>query len=237
MEVPFAGHPTIGAAVAIAISTGARHPVLVEKIGDVAVEAALVAPGIGSASFEVPRVAEPGPSFDISPARVMDAIGLDERDLDQDRRITYYDGGIRFVLIPLRNEEAVSRARLDLGAWRESFEHAWTSQLYLVARRQEPDEFRVRLFAPGMGVSEDPATGSAAAVLGRYVADQRGAGRHELVIRQGDEIGRASRIGVIADKDHHGALRVFVSGFATLTMKGKLIRSGSGTGALGENRS
>ncbi len=200
-ELPFAGHPTIGAAVLVAtleapdlLRAGEVGLVLEEAIGPVSCTVRR-RDGVLHARFEAPRLAEAwGEPPD--PAELAAALGLTVEEIGgrvgpAGHRPTRYDAGVPFTFVPLPSLEVLARARLRSGDGRAAF--------YLYA--PDPDTangVRARMVARGLGVAEDPATGSAAAAFpGALLANGRLAdGDHDCRIRQGVEMGRASRIGV-----------------------------------------
>src|SRR5262249_27255283 len=105
----------------------------------------------------------------------------------------YADGGLRFCFVRLQDAATVDRATLDRGAWSKPFARAWSSNFYLFAGIEKP---YVRMFAPALGVDEDPATGSGAVALAGVLASRLPAadGVYTWPIDQGVAMGRPSRI-------------------------------------------
>lgn len=198
-ELPFAGHPTVGAAAAIArrgsrvermvleLSAG-RFPVRVdERDGDV-----------WHAEFEnpnLPVVRIDGPEA----ARVEAALGLPEGSVDSgDHAPRRCGAGIDFfyAAAPLA---AVQSARLNTAAWDAlGLGDACGVLLYARAAPGSGSDWHVRMFGPHIGVAEDPATGSAAAGLPAQLmaAGVLADGHHDWQVEQGIEMGRPARIGV-----------------------------------------
>jgi trans-2,3-dihydro-3-hydroxyanthranilate isomerase len=98
--------------------------------------------------------------------------------------------------------------------------------VYLVAMEAEGDaaDLHVRMFAPGSGVPEDPATGSAAAALGGYLAALSGPdqGTLEWVAEQGLEMGRPSLLYIEADRDRGATTAIRVGGRAVDVSQGTM---------------
>lgn len=197
-ELPFAGHPTVGAAAAIArrrnltdrmvleLPAG-RFPVRVGGRGDVR-----------RAEFDnpnLPAVRAEGPAA----ACVEAALGLPESSVDHDRHAPRRCGaGIDFfyAAAPL---EAVQAARLNTAAWDAlGLGDACGVLLYAPAAPDSGADWHVRMFGPHIGVAEDPATGSAAAGLPAQLmaAGEFSDGRYDWWVEQGIEMGRPSRIRV-----------------------------------------
>jgi trans-2,3-dihydro-3-hydroxyanthranilate isomerase len=120
----------------------------------------------------------------------------------------------------------VARATLDLALWKSMLADAWAHHVYLVCLDGEGEgvDVRVRMFAPGSGVPEDPATGSAAAALGGYLsrADGRSSGKLSWTVEQGLEMGRPSLIYVEADRADSGTVAVRVGGSAVAVSSGTM---------------
>jgi trans-2,3-dihydro-3-hydroxyanthranilate isomerase len=224
-ELPFAGHPTVGAACAIA-RRRQRHGRLVLDLGagrfpvTVSVDGAAIAAEFDNPNL--PRVSDDGPA----PEKIEAALELPAGSVDRRRHRPRRAGaGIDFVYAraPL---EAVRAAQLDSAAWR-SLEIDDECGLLLYAASGEASSgsnWHVRMFAPHIGVPEDPATGSAAAALpGQLLAaGELSDGAHEWLVQQGVEIGRPSRIRVRFDIEDGVITSLRVGGKAVPVMAGRL---------------
>lgn len=228
-ELPFAGHPTDGAACAIARRRdNPARLVLDLEAGRFPV--ALVARGDGaSAAFDnpnLPRVAGDGPDAAAIEAALGLPYGSVDRHAHRPRRV---GAGIDFVYAsaPLA---AVQGARLDTTAWRRlGIDQECGLLLYAPVAADPGDAaWQVRMFAPHIGVAEDPATGSAAAALPGQIlaAGGIGDGRHQWSIAQGVEMGRPSRIEVRFEVAGGAITGVSVGGSAVAVMAGT-IRAGT----------
>ena len=230
-ELPFAGHPTVGAAVLVAtleapdlLKAQEVGLVLEEEIGPVSCTVRQRRGEPAHARFDVPRLAEPwGDPPDA--ADLAAAFGLHPEDVGGrfgagPHAPTRYTAGVPFTFVPLISIDALGRARL-----RETPDEK-RAAFYLYA--PDPDagagrHVRARMLARGLGVREDPATGSAAAAFaGALLVNDRLAARdHDCRIRQGIEMGRPSLIG-LAFTVGHGRL-------ASTTIGGQAIIVGDGT--------
>ncbi|NWG52428.1 MAG: PhzF family phenazine biosynthesis protein [Hydrogenophilaceae bacterium] len=201
-ELPFAGHPTIGGAIALAERRHGRAVndvllVLEEKIGLVRCAVKVAREGASFAEFDAPKLAQEAglaPADDVVAA----ALGLAPDDIGFDRHIpTLYSAGVAYVCVPLASLDALARAWPTPAAAAEAL---GATELFLYARaeREAAHAFRARMFAPAIGVPEDPATGSAAASVAGALARFEGLadGWHTLPILQGVEMGRPSLIGL-----------------------------------------
>ena len=204
-ELPFAGHPTVGTAVLLALEdrragrTDAVAFGLEETIGTVAcvVEVDPEA-GAGRARFRVPKLPEVA-GEGLEPASAAWILGLEPADIGFDRhRPSRYSTGNVADFIPLRSREALSRIRVSTEAIRQTLGEGAQTAFYPYTREAEGagHHFRARMFAPGYGLAEDPATGSAAASFAGVLMqfEPMGDGTHDFVIEQGYEMGRPSEI-------------------------------------------
>lgn len=228
-ELPFAGHPTLGAAILLALRderadlADASAFGLEEAIGTVAcvVEAG---EGRGRGRFKLPIL----PDYDgegPEAAALAEAVGLDAADIGFARHTpSRHTAGPAFIFVPL-----VSRAKLDAARFDPTGFAALGEPASLYLYTPDPEglghRYQARMFAPHLGVTEDPATGSAAAAFAGVMMEFEplGDGEHDVVIRQGIAMGRPSEIAlqlVIAS----GALQsVEIGGFAVVVSEGRLL--------------
>jgi trans-2,3-dihydro-3-hydroxyanthranilate isomerase len=196
-ELPMAGHPTIGTAFALAAADRVRAPqaevVFGEGIGPVPVALMWKDQTLGFAWMTQPRpVFAPDP-YDTQ--LVAHALGLDEGDLEPDGlRSEQVSCGVPFVIVPVASRAAVDRAVCSLAALRRA---CGDLPVYLFTRETASDGAAVytRMFAPNVGIAEDPATGSASGPLGAYLVRHGvwpGAPGSTIVNLQGRKMGRPS---------------------------------------------
>jgi trans-2,3-dihydro-3-hydroxyanthranilate isomerase len=237
-EVPFAGHPTVGTAFflvatgAVPAGDGDRVTVVLEEgVGPVPVEVTLIEGRPVKARLTA-AVAPSEARAGLEAADLARLLGLEHRDIGAELpgagvrlEAAFASAGLPFLVVPVRDVAAVSRARLDTAAWRELLpEHAPSRMVYVVAPA-EPDaevHARVRMFAPDIGVPEDPATGSAAAALGGYLGRRAGDGEHGWELEQGVEMGRPARLTVEARVEGGRVTSIQVGGAAVLVGRGTL---------------
>lgn len=201
-ELPFAGHPTVGAIVALFESGGPAiggMMVLEENIGPLRCEVVREEEA-AFAEFTLPRLAD-RLDFEASDEQVAAALGVDVADIGFDEhRVGLWSGGLPYLTVPLKSADAVGRANLNERLWLDLTgpAEALSGAPYVYCRESVfPDSaFHARMFAPHLGIPEDPATGSAVASLAGAIAAQDGAGdgTHRYWIEQGVEMGRPSRI-------------------------------------------
>lgn len=217
-ELPFAGHPTIGTAWLLGhvglisgTSTTQRSAAgptpLVQRDGLWWFERA------GEAQNDVER-RRPGTSAALAKALGLaeEDIGLDAGELGHSGRLlpAFSDAGLSQLMVPVRNVETLERClpRADL------LKDVGGSGAYCVTA-ERTGYLRARGFWPGLGVDEDPATGSACAALGVYLADRLG--EVDLQVTQGVEMRRRSVMRMHASKG-----RVSIGGACALIFEGVL---------------
>lgn len=202
-EMPFAGHPTVGAAVALAELAGTGGSsvfVLEENIGPVRC-AVTTGEGVTYAEFDLARLPE-RLQLDVDPDAIGAALGLAPHEIGfENHRISYWSAGVPYVTIPVADLEAAKDIRLDSQAWAElaprKSEWAFASPYVYCRQTMNHDSaFHVRMIVPGTPSYEDPATGSAAAAFAGAIMhfDDPRDGVSRFWLEQGLEMGRPSRI-------------------------------------------
>lgn len=223
-EMPFAGHPTVGCAVFLA-THGHDDDVdtvqlLKEEAGDVPVHV-VRQNGALRATFKSP-VTPGAVMLDLPVETIAGALGLGPEALgDHAAHIT--TGGHPFVHIALRDCAALSKARVTDPAFRELAGQASTGSVYVYAPGDDAD-FEARMFAPLGGIGEDPATGSATALLaGQLLANGAlGDGAHEFRICQGRDMGRLSHLTLSVAVAAGAITSVHVGGAAVHVSSGQI---------------
>jgi trans-2,3-dihydro-3-hydroxyanthranilate isomerase len=223
-ELPFAGHPTIGTAVLLAeLGLAAGQVVLAEPVGDVAV----TIEGHDGGHSATLRTAV-APSYAEAPDRdlLARALSIDPVDLHSHLAAGIWSCGVPFCVIPLRDAAALARTQLDAAVWAGHLEHTDAASLFPMAPLDDDlGRWRARMYAPAMGIAEDPATGSAAAASAGLLAASRQLRKGPLrwVIEQGIEMGRPSELRVALDHDGTGeASAVLVGGDAVVVGQGEI---------------
>jgi trans-2,3-dihydro-3-hydroxyanthranilate isomerase len=197
-ELPFAGHPTLGTAYLMVAEGRVTSPAIqTTAVGEVPVEID-VEDGSGWMRQRPPVF---GPEFP-DRALIARAAGLHPGDLDPNLPAQVVSTGLGPLIAPVRDLAALRRAERDARATREVCERAGGECLYLFAVTAEG--VTARMFDPGVGIGEDPATGSAAGPLGAYLADRGRAGMPgRVTVAQGEQVGRPSflHVEVAGDRD------------------------------------
>ncbi len=213
-EMPFAGHPTVGATFAIAevlkwVSPETTRFALGERVGDVAVRLERKN-GKLFAWLRTPPV-----TFEqtLDRARAAASLGLGERDLHETLPPQIAGAGNPFLFIALRDRDAVDRAWYAVGGFEETIE-SHVSGVFVFCLTEKGTY--ARMFAPMSGIAEDPATGSATGPVFAYLA-KYGAlepARSSFVSEQGVKLGRRSVLHVHIEND--GAALTFDVGGETI---------------------
>jgi trans-2,3-dihydro-3-hydroxyanthranilate isomerase len=231
-EMPFAGHPTVGCAVLLAemkYKAGCSFETeirLEENAGLVPVKVSRIG-GIPRAQFTAPvvpfAVDIPLPSIEL----VAKALSLELGDIGfESHSIGVHQGGPRFFHVPLKSREAVARCVVAEPHWSQMITALGVNNAYVYARGGDnpKTDFRARMFAPTGGIPEDPATGSATALLAAQLlkAEALKDGTHKWQLEQGYEMGRPSDLFLEADVNQGKLVAVRVAGQAVKVMQGTL---------------
>jgi trans-2,3-dihydro-3-hydroxyanthranilate isomerase len=231
-ELTFAGRPTIGTAVLLALDDAGQNPgaheavlLLEGKIGPVRCGVFLKGNGLGRAIFDLP--AEPvALASDLDRDAVANALSLLPGEVGLENHVpSVFSAGLAFAFVPVRNLEAIARARPNQAVWRDAFaSDAAGAFVYCRETEAGAHDFHARMFSPMMGIEEDPATGSAVAALAGVIMrfDAPGPGNHRFVVEQGFEMGRPSLIDLeldVAGGDIEGAR---IGGDAVVIARGTL---------------
>jgi len=204
-ELPFAGHPTVGASYLLAalnlVDLNPADPVMVleEGVGDVPVTVQFGKDGPESTQMSVPRMPERGPEPPLR-ADLAPMLSLAEADLLPAHAA--YSCGVPFLFLPVRDRAAIALVKLRTHLWEKLLSGWWAKSVFVFTTDtvSKVAQIHARMFAPAMGVTEDPATGSAASALAGYLHElEQRDGRRRWLIEQGFEMGRPSLIELQAD--------------------------------------
>ncbi len=240
VEMPMAGHPTVGSTFALAhtgaIAPGRKRFVFGLNVGPTPVDLEWEGERLRFVWMTQGKPVFSAPVADR--AAVAAALGLDQADL-AGLPIQEVSCGVPYLYVPLRDREAVDRATpngvaaLELPDLLQAHPAVF---LFSVNPNWELGigswEFSTysRMFAPGLGVSEDPATGSAAGPLGCYLVQHRrvsGEQATRIVNVQGVKMGRASRIHIAISGGPGAITDVKVGGDAVLVARGEFLATAS----------
>ncbi len=201
VELPFAGHPTVGAAAYLAGERGGRasRMTLRTRLGLVEAEASRLGDRLLESLISAPRLPARASAPDRETAAALLGLAPDEVVRDP----AGWHTGQPFTFVPLKSRDALARSALDAVRWNKVRAEPWAGCLYpfSMADWQSGDIIHARMFGPGVGIAEDPATGGAATALAGLLCDwqDKADGAWTWTIHQGEEMGRPSRIGLEVD--------------------------------------
>lgn len=218
-ELPIAGHPTVGTAFVL------RHLGLFsgdtvrfqENVGIIPVtydeqDGRILA----EMSQPIPQF---GPTFDDRPA-LAEMLSIGPHDLHPSYPAQALFGGQWFLYIPIAGLDAMHRLKLRLDVWEREVRdrEGWSAiKLYMFAPETEDPTAvaHARMFAPSIGIAEDPATGAACGPLGAYLVEYGWAqAGQRFMVEQGIEMGRSSQIYITSERDDLGYTAARVAGYS-----------------------
>jgi len=222
-ELPFAGHPTVGTACALVMAN--HHAVgdfvLEEGLGPVSVSTNKEG-GAYSARLRIersPEVSETVPAAD----DVAAVMSLQPSEVLQ---VFCAGMGPRFTYVQVASSDIVDRAQLDHESWRKVLADSWAANVFVFSGElKDGSELYGRMFAPILGIPEDPATGAAAAAIAGVAALARGngpSGKVRLNIVQGVAMGRPSFLSASAELAEGVVAALEVGGGCAFVAEGKI---------------
>jgi trans-2,3-dihydro-3-hydroxyanthranilate isomerase len=229
-EVDFAGHPNIGAAMLLArigeISDEKRIDITFkEKVGDILLRIYFDDSIPQNAELSTAKLPEKGESPSVE--EIAKIISLDVSDIVPTQNPLSFSCGLPFLFVPITSQKKLEQATLNQEEWKNSLSQSWAPQIYLFTEETKlpTSNFHARMFAPALGISEDPATGSAAAALAGYIAEymEKNDGTFKYVIEQGFEIHRPSIIEMSFTQKNHKIESVKIKGNAVIFSEGEII--------------
>ena len=224
-ELPFAGHPTLGTA-----------RVIHRYISETKSETVVLDLDIGSIEVTIEPEDEEdhcwmrqkpptfGPNLDR--ARVADIVGLAEDQLDSQYDPQIVSTGLQTLLVPLRSLDGVRAIQLSPEPFRRFVDEYETTAVFVFSSEtvDERNDLHVRMFFDGIGITEDPATGSSNGCLAAYLVEHEYFGNRviDMTVEQGYEIDRPSTIGIRADASP-SEIAVSVGGTVIPVARGELL--------------
>lgn len=232
-EIPFAGHPTAGVAALLA-ELRAPDPnkdldaiiALEENIGIVRVGVRLRKGEAAFAEFDAPKL--PEQSGTLPPVEsIAAAVSLLPREIGfANHRPTRFAAGNSFAFIPVASLEAMAKAEVNSQHWATAISGQGLAGAFLYTREtvHTTSSFHARMFAPDLGVPEDPATGSAAVTFAGVIQmfDELPDGHHKRIIEQGFEMGRPSIISLTLEVAGGQLRNVRIGGSAVRVTEGRV---------------
>lgn len=219
LELPFAGHPTVGTAHLLAelgLVSRDRPLILEAAVGPLEVRFE-----DGLACFTTPRPVEIATST-LDRAAAAELLGLNESQIVGEPVLA--SCGLAYHLVELDSLEALGRAMPAPTPWARAVSPSGIDNVYLYVTAT-PDSLRARMFSMAGSLREDPATGSAAAALvGTLAARLPGAGKWQWWIDQGVEMGRPSRILGEVERDANLTTAIRIAGQVVIVGQGAFRR-------------
>ncbi len=214
-ELPFAGHPSVGAAVT-AVRRGLASPgSLTQECGAGVLPIEVTAAGSATLTGGPPSIGSP-----VDPAPLLDMVGLTAADLAPGAAPRPAGCGLEFIFLPVRRS-ALAHAFGDAAV----AARIGVPQISVFAWDAAARSAHARVFCPGMSVPEDPATGSAALGLGVYLVESGllpGEGTCSYTVHQGLEMHRPSRLECTVTAAHGTAVSATVSGHVMPVARGEI---------------
>ncbi len=232
-EVPFAGHPTIGTAVLLAeLRLGGlpgNHDQLVtleQTVGLVRVGVRMRQGQPTHAEFDAPKLPTPAGAL-AAIEQIGAALGLMTSEIGfANHKPSRFSAGTSFAFVPIASREALARAEVRNPAWDVAFGGQGLVGAYLYCREtvHNTASFNARMFAPDVGIPEDPATGSAAVMVAGVLLAFDGLpdGNHKRLIEQGYQMGRPSEVSLSLEVKSGKLHNVRIGGPAVRVSEGVL---------------
>jgi trans-2,3-dihydro-3-hydroxyanthranilate isomerase len=234
-ELPFAGHPTVGTAIALAERAHANHggnidlvSVLDERVGPVRCAVRLRQEKASFAEFDLPRKSQQI-ALPLDRTGISNALCLKEREIGFENHVpSIWSAGVPFLLVPVHDVGAAERLEFDPQLWEKTapfVDGALTSAfIYCRGGVNHAAKFHARVFPIGMGITEDPATGSAVAAFSGAIHhfDRLPDGHHPVIVEQGVEMGRPSFIHLHMDVDGGEIVNARIGGQAVRISAGTM---------------
>lgn len=231
-EIPFAGHPTIGCAIHLALAEAPEGDfetgITLEEVAGLVPVQVWRKDGRLRAEFRAPVLPHAPEHGRLPEAGVLaEALGLDPEAIGAGTHAPgLWQGGPRFLYVPVRDLEALAMARPIEPAWSRVMDIAAVDSAYLYTPLPSGHgaDVRARMFSPTAGIPEDPATGSAAAILAAQLraSGALSATETHLNVQQGVEMGRPSAIGLRIVMQDGALAEVHVSGSAVPVSRGRI---------------
>jgi trans-2,3-dihydro-3-hydroxyanthranilate isomerase len=231
-ELPFAGHPTVGTAVLLAqlrapemVGRSGIVIALEEKIGLVKVEVSKRQDRAARGVFAIPKLPVMLEEPKRDPVLIARALGLTIEDIDTEaHHCANFSAGVAFTTVPLKSLDALGRAQSHASpGFEAAFGGTPSPWCYLYVKTGERS-WQTRMYAPSHGITEDPATGAAAATFAGVIMayEKPKDGQHQHIIMQGVEMGRPSEIVLTLDVERGLLREATIGGAAVIVSEGTI---------------
>ncbi len=224
-ELEFAGHPTVGTAYLLA-HVGLVKPTIAsvnleEGVGKVPVTLTWQQESLVSTALQAAQL----PTFSDVPTTLDAAqlLNLTAEQIHQKLSAAVISCGVPFLYIPLRDRQAVDESMLNQTFWQNTLQGTDAANVYIFALEGDRQIY-ARMFAPGLGIAEDPATGSAATSLAGYLHRylDSSTGTQTWQIEQGTKMGRPSSLMLTFSAGESGLTKIQVGGASVLVSQGEM---------------
>jgi trans-2,3-dihydro-3-hydroxyanthranilate isomerase len=225
VELDFAGHPSVGTACALVMKQHVRlsapvRLILEENAGPVTVDVVHRNGGFHGTLTLSGKIQAPAGAP--SPAEVAAVLSVEPAEV---RQVFFAGAGVPFCFAQLTSNEVVDRAAMNRAAWAATLSRAWSPHIFFFAGDlRDGGKLYARMWAPALGIEEDPATGAACAALVGVMASKHdfGGTAYRLSIQQGVSMGRRSEIEAEARKRGSVVTSVSVGGAAANIASGEI---------------
>ncbi len=211
-EIPFAGHPTLGTSFLLRhVLRATSADKLTLNLGVGSINVVFAENGVLWMTQKAPVFGECFAETDVSAA-----LGIAASDIDTRFPCQLVSTGLEFLIVPVRDARALASALLQAGKLE------MPCLVFCPGGYTPQQDVQARMFAPELGVAEDPATGSANGCLAAYLVEHQvfGGTDIDLCVGQGYEINRPSQLYLKAAREEH-AIRVQVGGKVSLVAEGE----------------
>lgn len=228
-EIPFAGHPTVGCAILLAeMQNGLgdfRAEITLEEVAGLVPVTVIRMDGVTTAEFTAPVIPHAHGGKLLSRAKIAAALGLTAADIGfGGHTCGVLQGGPSFIYVPVLTRDALSKAWPNDPEWAALTKQAQCNSVYLYTANGE-NSFTGRMFAPGDGIPEDPATGSASAILAAQLlaSGVLHDGTNEIKLEQGIDMGRKSSLEMSVDVQDDVLTAIRIAGTAIRISQGEIL--------------
>jgi trans-2,3-dihydro-3-hydroxyanthranilate isomerase len=225
-ELPFAGHPTLGTAFVL------QQAIVRSKVDRIILNLAVgqipVSFNYRHESPDVLWMQQNSPTFGqiFSAETLANVLNLEVSEIDPRFPIQEVSTGIPFIIVPLKTLASLKKARVNLDKYFELVNTTEAQEILIFCPEtySEINDLSVRVFAPSLGIPEDPATGSASGCLAGYLVEHSYFGKDsvDLKVEQGYEIDRPSLL-LLQSQKIEGKIAVLVGGKVVMVAKGEFV--------------
>ncbi|MFM9264419.1 PhzF family phenazine biosynthesis protein [Tychonema sp. BBK16] len=225
-ELPFAGHPTLGTAFVLQqeiINKPVEQVILNLAVGQIPVTF-----NYQNEAADILWMRQKSPAFGqvLSAKTLSSVLNLEPGEIDANFPIQEVSTGVPFIIVPLKTLASLKKAKVNLDKYFELIETTEAKEILIFCPETYSDvnDLSVRVFAPSLGIPEDPATGSANGCLAGYLVNYAYFGKDaiDVKVEQGYEIDRPSLL-LLKSQKKDGQIEVLVGGKVVMVAKGEFV--------------